>query len=129
VSVSEVEITAGGAAEATVRLAIADGFHINANPPTFPYLIATKVEAATGEGISAGQPVYPAPVTRKFSFNDTPLAVYEGEAVEIRLPVSAGKTTRKGAHRLPAKVRVQPCNDEACFPPSTLETVIPITVK
>src|SRR5437764_4031528 len=44
VSAQPVELCAGGAGEATVEIQVASGFHINANPPTFPYLKPAEVE-------------------------------------------------------------------------------------
>ena len=38
---SNVEIKSGGAGEASVKLTVANGYHINANPPSFPYLKST----------------------------------------------------------------------------------------
>ena len=125
---SEVEVRAGGAGEATVQVIIADGYHVNANPATHSFLIPTKLDVTAENGITTGAPVYPAPLTKKFAFDEKPLAVYEGTAT-IRLPVAAGATVPKGAHTLRAKLRVQPCDDNACFPPRTVETSIPVKVN
>ena len=43
VETPSVEIKAGGSGEATVKLTIASGYHINANPPPFSYLKATEL--------------------------------------------------------------------------------------
>src|SRR5713101_143273 len=58
VRAADVSIPAGGNADATVTLSISPGFHINANPATFSYLIPTAVNPGTTEGIIAGKPVY-----------------------------------------------------------------------
>src|SRR5205085_162485 len=76
-SADALTIKAGGAADASVRLTVADGYHINANPATFSYLKATELEVVPPAGLSAGKPVYPAPVLKKFQFAPQPLAVYE----------------------------------------------------
>jgi hypothetical protein len=123
-----VEIKAGGSAEVAVKLTIAGGYHINANPPSFSYLKATELSVEPGGGITPGKPVYPSSVTRKFAFSKDPLAVYEGEAA-IKLPLSAAESAQKGAQTLHAKLRIQACDEEACYPPRTLETSIPVTVK
>ena len=123
-----VEVKAGGSAEAAVKLTIAQGYHINANPPTFSYLKATELTVEAGQGVTAGKPAYPASVTRKFSFSKDPLAVYEGETA-IRLPLAAAADAKKGPQTLKGRLRVQACDDEKCYPPRTLETSIPVTVK
>jgi thioredoxin:protein disulfide reductase len=124
----KVDVRAGGSAEATVRLIIADGYHVNANPPTYSYLKATELKVAPAEGLTAGSPVYPSPVTKKFSFAEQPLAVYEKEAV-ISLPINAAATAPSGAHTLNAKLQAQACNNDTCFPPRTIEVPIPVTIK
>lgn len=123
-----IEIAAGGAAEAVVRLMIAEGYHISANPATLSYQIATQIKVEPSDGITVGQPVYPASVTRKFAFEPQPFAVYEGEAV-IKLPLRAEANASRGTHTLNAKLRVQACDEQACYPPRNLNTSIPVTVK
>ena len=128
VETSNVEIKAGSSAEASVKLTIASGYHINANPPSFSYLKATELNVEPDKGITPGKPVYPSSVTRKFAFSKDPLAVYEGETA-IKLPLSAAGDAQKGAQMLKGKLRIQACDEEACYPPRTIETSIPVTIK
>lgn len=113
-----------GSGSIEVPIRIDQGYHVNANPATFPYLIATEVTAEKVEGIDAGKPVYPSAVKKKFEFADQPLAVYEGN-VNVTLPLTAHFT---GTRSLPISVRVQACDQEKCFPPATLHASYPITV-
>jgi DsbC/DsbD-like thiol-disulfide interchange protein len=125
---ASVEIAAGGAADAVVLLTIADGYHISANPATLSYQIATQLNVEPSDGITVGQPAYPSSEMKKFAFEPQPFAVYEGKA-SIKLPLRAEASAAKGAHTLKAKVRVQACDDQACYPPRTLNTSIPVNVK
>jgi hypothetical protein len=125
---ANVTVSSGGNAEATVTLSISSGFHVNANPATFAYLIPTEVTAGATEGVTVSKPVYPAAVKRTFQFSNEPLAVYEGDA-QIKLPLRAEATAAKGAHSLPLNIRVQACDHEQCFPPATLNATIAIEVK
>lgn len=125
---ANVTVSSGGSAEATVTLSISSGYHVNANPATFAYLIATEVTAGTTEGLTVGKPVYPVGVKRTFQFSNEPLAVYEGDA-QVKLPLHAEQTAAKGAHSLPLSIRVQACDHEQCFPPATLNATIAIEVK
>jgi hypothetical protein len=125
---ASVEMKAGASAEASIKLTIANGYHINANPPSFSYLKATELEVEPSSGITPGKPVYPASVTRKFAFSKDPLAVYEGET-EIKLPLSAASDAPKGAQTLKGKLRIQACDEEACYQPRTVETSITVTIK
>lgn len=127
-SASETAIRAGGEAEAEILLDIAEGFHVNANPPSDKFYVGTEVEAQAEGGVTPGRAVYPPAVTQKFEFSEKPLAVYEGRTV-IKLPLKAEGTAEKGRRSLRARVRVQPCNDRECFPPRTLETDLPVTVN
>ena len=127
-SADAVELRAGGAGEASVRLRIAEGYHVNANPPSDKFYIGTQLTVAPQAGIEPGQPVYPAALNKKFGFSPKPLAVYEGDAV-IKLPLRADASAAKGRHDLPAKLRVQPCNDQACLQPRDIQTTIPVTIN
>jgi len=125
---SPLQIPAGGQAEAVVKLTIQNGYHVNANPPTYPYLRATEVVVPTGDGVSVGFITYPNSLNKKFSFAEKPLAVYEGEAA-IKVMLKAARSAAKGTLSLPAKVNVQACDDQVCYAPGTLELLIPVTIK
>jgi hypothetical protein len=124
-----VSIPAGGQDDAIVSLTISQGFHINGNPATFSYLIATELEAGNGFGVvTAGKPVYPAAQKKRFQFAEEPLAVYE-DTVDLKLPLRAASKTTKQPLSLAISVRVQACDQEKCYPPGTLNAMIPIEVK
>ncbi len=123
-----VSITAGSSGEAIVRLTIQDGYHINANPPTYRYLKATELEIAQGEGISVTSVYYPPPLTRKFTFAEKPLAVYEGNT-ELKATLKAYQSTKRGERSISARLRVQACDHEVCYPPGTLDLTIPVSIK
>ena len=123
-----VEIPAGGSAEATVRLTIQSGYHVNANPPTFPYLKATVLEISPSDGVSVAFVTYPNAVDKKFAFAEKPLAVYEGN-LDIKATLKSDKTANKGERSIPARLRIQACDDQVCYPPGMLELAIPVNVK
>ena len=127
-TVEEVRLDAGGAGEASVRLDIAQGYHTHANPATDRFYIATELRAEPQEGITPGKPVYPPGASRKLGFAEKPLSLYEGSVV-IKLPLRAEKNALKGRHTLRARLRVQPCNDEACLPPRDIDAPIPVTIN
>ena len=127
-TVVPANIAVGSTGEATVTLSIASGYHVNANPATYNYLIATEVTPGRAEEITVGQPVYPAAVKQKFQFADDPLAVYEGQT-QIKLPLTAAANAARGAHSLPLNIRVQACDQEKCFPPDTVRTTASVEIK
>jgi DsbC/DsbD-like thiol-disulfide interchange protein len=124
----EVTLTPGDAGDALVKLQITNGYHVNANPPSFPYLKPTEIEITPAEGISVEFMTYPDPLTRKFSFSEQPLAVYEGETI-LKARLKADKTAKSGKHNLSAKLRVQACDDKVCYAPGTLDVIVPVNIK
>ena len=123
-----VEINAGATAETNVRLKIDEGYHVNANPASFPYLIATKLDVPEADGISAAKVNYPQPLNKKFSFSEGPLAVYEHVA-DLKVTLLADKSAKHGQTSIPAKLIIQACDDQVCYPPGTIDVWIPVTVR
>jgi hypothetical protein len=135
-----IQIPEGGSADATVRLTVLPGYHVNANPATFSYLIPTEVEYVPDpDGFCAnpGKPSYPAAAKAKFEFAEEPLAVYEGN-IEVKLPIRLPRPGEKGCYvfpgkgsrgSLPIKVTVQACDHEKCFPPAKIDAAIPVEVN
>jgi len=124
---ASVELKSGGSAEAVVKLKVLKGYHINGNPAS-KFQIATSVDVEQSEGITAGQPIYPPSVMKKFTFSEQPIAVYEDE-VMIKIPLKTAGAAQKGERQLKGKVRFQACDDEVCYPPRNLESSIPVTIK
>lgn len=123
-----VTIPSGGSAEAVVRVMIQSGYHINANPPTFPYLKATALEIPSADGVSVAFVTYPKALERQFAFADKSLAVYEGET-ELKATLQADKEAKTGERSIPARLRIQACDEQVCYPPGVLELAIPVNVK
>ena len=128
VTPEEVTLAKGASGDAVVRLKVQEGYHVNANPATFSYLIATKLDVRPASGVSVDSVTYPDPVTRTFSFADEPLKVYEGEAL-VKAKLKAAASAEAGKHNLSAQLRVQACNDQVCYPPGTIDLTLPVTVK
>jgi DsbC/DsbD-like thiol-disulfide interchange protein len=128
VNAAPVQIDAGGSIQSHVRLTIDAGYHVNANPATFPYLIATELQVTPTGGVTVERVHYPPPLTRKFAFANESLAVYEGEA-EITATLKATQSAKPGQLSLPAKMRIQACDDQVCYPPGTIELQIPLTIR
>ena len=121
-------VARGESAEAIVRLKIDEGYHVNANPPSFSYLIATQLDLTPAAGISVDFTTYPNALTKKFSFAEQPLAVYEGQT-DIKVRFTAAKSAQQGEHNLSGKLRVQACDDQVCYAPGTMDLTLPVTVK
>ena len=124
----EATLTPGGSGETVVLIQISNGYHVNANPPSQPYLKPTQLELTPAEGISVGFIVYPDPLVKNFSFSQTPLKVYEGNT-QLKVNLKADKKAAPGKHNLSAKLRVQACDDKVCYAPGALDLVVPVNIK
>lgn len=128
VTTPETSLAKGTSGDAVVRLNIENGFHVNANPPTFPYLIPTQLEITTADVVTVDFITYPDPLTKKFSFAEKPLAVYEG-ATDLKVRLTAAKSAPAGTRNLSAKLRVQACDDQICYAPGSIDLNLPVSIK
>ena len=88
------------------------GWHINANPPSLPYLIPTEVR---GDVRSLR---YPAGDDLTFEFSDQPLSVYSG-TISIRGEIDRNAST--------LRLRYQACDDRRCLSPVDKTIPVPST--
>ena len=112
--VHPIGMTRLGDGRIVITLRVDDGFHINANPASQPYLIPTSVSFPD---LSPARVVYPQPVTFKPKFADDVLDVYEGTVSIMAFFASA---ELEEIPRLRAIVTVQACSDRICFAPADL---------
>ncbi len=105
---ASARFTAGGAPwrPFEVRLEIAPGWHVNANPASSEFLIPTEV---AGQVRSVR---YPPGELVRLAFADDELAVYTGEVV---------LTAEAAAIATAVGLTYQACNDRRCLPPVSLE--------
>ena len=128
-SADMTEIPVGGFGDAIVKVKVQNGYHINANPPSFPYLKATELDIPDTEEISINNTYYPPPLVKKFSFaQDQPLRVYEGET-QLKVALEAAKTAGKGERSLPGTLSIQACDDQVCYAPGSIAIAIPVRIK
>jgi uncharacterized protein YyaL (SSP411 family) len=92
-----------------VRIAIDEGWHVNANPASFPFLVATSVEPLEGNAVVAAR--YPEGRDFRPGFAPRAIRVYEG-TVEIPVRLQGGVSAPK---RL--ALRFQACDATRCLPP------------
>ena len=101
-----------------VTLQIDDGYHVNANPASYDYLIATSV---TFDGLTPTQVRYPEATLFKPSFAPAGLKVYEGT---VTLEASFPRGTVGTQPKISAVVSTQACNSEICLPPAKLTVMV-----
>ncbi len=116
----DVSATVSAAADhyrVAVRLDIHRGFHVNANPASYAYLIPTSISF---DGITPLAVAYPEPVLFKPVFARDGIRVYEGSPTVIAT-IARRDLPENGMVR--GTVTVQACDDQVCLPPSR----VPIT--
>ena len=103
-------------------LAIDDGWHVNANPAAFDFLIPTVLATTAVDGPDLPDPAYPDARTL-----DTPLGpftVYE-DGAEITIALPADVLAAADSIRFRLELRTQACDDEGvCLLPATLEATV-----
>jgi DsbC/DsbD-like thiol-disulfide interchange protein len=117
----------GRTVQAAVVVEIPAGYHINSNRPLAKFLIPTSLKVDAPGGIRVGAVSYPRAQLRNFSFSPDKLSVYEGRAV-LRFNITVPANYAPGMAELRVRLKYQSCNDEACFPPTTREIKLPISV-
>ncbi len=128
VHASTTDIPAGGTADAIIDVSIDDGYHVNANPPTYPFLKPTELELNPSNGISAGFIAYPNSFMKQFPFAEKPIAIYEGHT-QVKVLLKADPAAKKELVKVPAKLKVQACDEEVCYPPGEIALTIPVNVR
>ncbi len=94
-----------------LTLQVAPGWHVNANPASFDYLVPTKLLV---DGAVPRRIAYPPGKPFKARFAPETISVYEG-SVTILAEFAPGD-----AGRLRARLSVQACNEEVCLAPSVV---------
>jgi thiol:disulfide interchange protein DsbD len=117
----------GTTAQATLKVSVEPGFHVNSNTPSEDYLIPTKLTWAPGP-LGAGTVSYPKAQMEKFEFSDKPISVFAGNfglSTTFKVPANAPV----GPSVMTGKLRYQACNNKSCFPPKTAEVKMTVQVQ
>lgn len=126
-SIGNGAVKRGSATRGTVVLSIPSDLHVNSNRPNNEYAIPTVVRVSSKEA-KVGAVNYPRGKSRKFSFSDQPISVYDGNAT-FSFNVSVPANFKGNIIRVRAVVRYQACNDEVCFPPKEKEITMSAKVQ
>lgn len=111
-------LTPGSAIPVLVRIAVDEGWHINANPAQPDFVIPTELSVVGPSAVTIEAVKYPQGKPFQITGFDDPVNVYEG-IVELRgtlkLPADL-----MGPQKLTLQVRYQACNNESCLRPMKL---------
>ncbi len=99
--------------ELVIIMKIDDGYHVNANPASAPYLVPTELIIKDHGEVRVE---YPPAKTLKAGFAPEGIAVYSG-TVRVRASLSKGAS----ANAPELSLRVQACTDELCLAPAVVD--------
>lgn len=114
VRITTIKRASGGDDSAVVVVVIDPGYHINANPASQDYLIATVLNITNRAPLRV---IYPEPVRFRPKFAGDVLNVYEG-TIRIIAEFPRGSLTPEDS--LFGTLTVQACTEEMCLPPADL---------
>lgn len=113
---NQSELPPGQTLPLAAVVTIRPGWHIQANPPTFDYLIPSVLEVEAPPEFTVSPIEYPSPVRLPVAFSEEPLAVYKGRTLfRFNLTIPQGA---RGTTTLQARLRYQACDDKRCLPPA-----------
>jgi thiol:disulfide interchange protein DsbD len=121
-----VTVKAGGAGEGALTLQLREGYHVNSNAPTDPYLIPLRLTWTPGP-VEAVAVEFPKPQSEKLAFSEKPVLIFSGSFdVTTRFKAPAGATL--GQTLVTGKLRYQACNDRMCLAPKTVDVTLPVEI-
>ncbi|NOR52168.1 MAG: thioredoxin, partial [Gammaproteobacteria bacterium] len=100
----------------SVKLNIAEGWHVNSHRPIQEYLIATAISLPEDSGWKLNTVDYPQPVIRNLGFSRELLALYEGELTITATLIQKSENSLQ----IPLTLKVQSCSEEICLAPEKL---------
>lgn len=115
-------LPAGKTVPFAIKLVVAKGWHINANPAIPDFMIPTEVTLKSSAEVTIKQVVFPKGKLGAVAGIDEKVSQYEGEVLlrgDLIIPEEAGGSTDK----LEFAVRYQACNDKGCQTPKTIKLV------
>lgn len=108
----------------TVELAIAEGWHVYADPVPAGY-VALAAEIAPLEGVDTGVPVWPAGYRARVAGLEEEFSVLDG-TINGRIPVTFAVQTGRGDLRVEVVVHYQACSERECLAPATIRLTLPV---
>jgi DsbC/DsbD-like thiol-disulfide interchange protein len=127
-SLAPDKVKKGRTVQGSVVMEIPSGLHVQSSKPLDKFLVATKLDLETPQGMKVGPISYPRPVLRKLKFSKGNVSVYEGRAV-IRFNVTVPPNYGGSSGEVKGRLKFQACNDDACFPPITREVKMWLNVE
>lgn len=108
-----------------VLVSLPKGLHVNSHKPKDEWLIPTTLSFKLPKWLKVERMHYPPGKTLRTSFGE--LSVYEGEFALVAT-LFALPDAPIGKHHITAHLNYQACDERRCYPPSSLQLPIAITI-
>ena len=125
-SQTNFKVEQGKQLQFTITATIKKGFHINSNKPNDEFLIPVTITSGHS-AFPLTKIEYPKPKEFKFPSSNQPVSAYLG-TTKIDVLINVSNNIKTGKYTVPIDFNYQACNDESCFPPSTISNNIAIEV-
>jgi hypothetical protein len=122
-----VNVEAGTSSSFTIRVSVADGHRVQANPASSEFLVPLEVRFADLEHISFEAPIYPPGVPYRLEGTDEDLSTYVDE-FEITVGMTIADNAKAGRRLIGGEVSYQACNSRVCLFPSSLGLTLEVVV-
>lgn len=111
-----------------IRLAIQEGYHLNSSRPRQDYLVPTAILVDPSSGFTVARESFPPAAEYTVVGQDEPLSVFSG-TVLLGAELEAPAGIEVGTYPVQVTLRMQPCDDQQCYPPleARLRFTVPIT--
>lgn len=114
--ISDISIRVGETATVQLRVTVAEGYHVQANPASDEFLLPLRLELPTGEGFEFGAPDYPEGTPYRLQGADSDLLTYDG-SFAVTIPITA---IAAGEFEIAGRLAYQACNSSRCLFPTSL---------
>lgn len=121
------KIYTGSEFKVAVEVNVQDTWHINSNKPKEDFLVPTELNLFENSGFNITKTVYPEAKEYKFSFSETPLAVWEGEFY-IGALIKVDDKVQPGKYQLVFNLDYQACNNQSCLAPTSVSDTLEIEI-
>jgi hypothetical protein len=124
---SPLTIKRGATADLKLVATLNEGFHANSHTPSDENLIPLNL-TWDATPVAVKGVTYPKPKMEKYAFSEKPLSVVTGQ-FDLTTKFMAPASAPAGNSTITGKLRYQACNENACFPPKTVEVKVPVSVQ
>ncbi len=121
-----VVVSPGACAVVDLKVAVAEGYHVQANPPSLEFLVPLTLSFRKQQGLRAVSVAYPQGEPYHLEgFGE--LDTYGG-IFSLRVGVEADLTSQPGDSVLRGRLRYQACDHRSCLFPAAIPVALPVRV-